>query len=189
MEIVAIFALEKESLYTVQYADESMHEWERLFDDWTDAEYLYDFFEAHETDLTAGFWGNITIEEAVEKTIEDARKLRQFIYALAKDGKDDLQSALQTHFKPLNNKCYDYQQPLLQSKAYGLRNKSWLRLYAIRINANVYVISGGAIKLTETMNKRAHLLDEIEKLKITQQFLKENDLIHEYNFDFLEFQA
>lgn len=187
MEIIAIFALEKESLYTVRYVDESIHEWERLFDNWTDAEYLYDFFEEQEGDLTAGFWGAITIEEAVEKTIEDARKLRQFIYALAKKGKHDLQNTLQTHFKPLNDNCYDYRQSLLQSKAYGLWNKSWLRLYAIRIDANVFVISGGAIKLTPTMNERDHLLKELDKLKITQKYLKENDLKHEYNFDFLEF--
>ena len=189
MKIVTIFALEKESLYTVQYADQEMYEWNRIFDKWTDTEFLYDFFETHETDLTAGFWGNISIEEAVEKTIEEARKLRQFIYALAKKGKDDLKDSLQTHFKPLNKNCYEYQRPLLQSKAYGLYNKSWLRLYAIRIDANVFVLSGGAIKLTENMNTRDHLLEELKKLEITKKFLQENDLTHDYNFDFLEFQG
>jgi hypothetical protein len=186
MKIVAIFALEKESLYTVQYENEQMHEWDRLFDNWTDAEYLYNFFEEHETDLTAGFWGNISIEDAVLRTIEDARKLRQFVFLLAQKGKNDLKESLQTHFKPLNKNCYDYQKPLLSSKAYGLRNKSWLRLYALRIDANVFVICGGAIKLTENMNFRNHLLNELEKMEITKKFLQQQELTHDYNFDFLE---
>jgi hypothetical protein len=186
MKIITIFALEKESLYTVQYENEECHEWKRLFDNWTDAEHLFNFFEEHEPDLTAGFWGDISIEDAVMRTISDARKLRQFVFSLAQKGKNDLKESLQTHFKPLNNKCYDYQRPLLASKAYGLRHKSWLRLYAVRINANMFVISGGAIKLTENMNTRNHLLNELKKMEITQKFLQQQNLTHDYNFDFLE---
>jgi len=70
-----------------------------------------------------------------------------------------------------------------------LTNKSWLRLYAIRIDANVFVISGGAIKLTPNMNERDHLLKELSKLEITKSFLKEMDLVYDYNFDFLELQV
>jgi hypothetical protein len=50
----------------------------------------------------------------------------------------------------------------------------------------MFVISGGAIKLTENMNTRNHLLNELKKMEITQKFLQQQNLTHDYNFDFLE---
>lgn len=60
---------------------------------------------------------------------------------------------------------------------------SWLRIYAIRVDVNLFVISGGAIKLTPTMNETDHLILELDKLEITKQYLldDENDQI-----DFVE---
>jgi hypothetical protein len=59
-----------------------------------------------------------------------------------------------------------------KSKAYGTGSKSWLRIYAVRLNYNFFVISGSAIKLTKTMNERAHLRGELHKLDVLVGFLK-----------------
>lgn len=61
------------------------------------------------------------------------------------------------------------------NKAKGLNKPSWLRIYAIRLDANLFVVSGGAIKLTETMNERAHLIQELRKLELTKAYLLDEE--------------
>lgn len=76
---------------------------------------------------------------------------------------------------------------LQKSKAYGILRKSWLRIYAIRIAKNIYIISGGAIKLTQKMNNDDLRL-ELNKLEITKQFLIDKGLFDEYDFEYLELE-
>lgn len=53
----------------------------------------------------------------------------------------------------------------------------------------MFIVTGGAIKLTETMNEREHLLNELDKLKRVKQFLIENGIIDNDSIDdFLEIQ-
>ena len=61
-----------------------------------------------------------------------------------------------------------------KEKAKGERvdkHDSWLRLYAIRFQKNSYLITGGAIKLTRTMQEREHTLAELQKLEMVRNFL------------------
>jgi hypothetical protein len=74
----------------------------------------------------------------------------------------------------------------LQSNAYGQTYHSWLRLYAIRISKNLYVVSGGAIKLTKAMKGIPHLEVELKKLLVTQEYLKEIGLFDEDDYEFIE---
>lgn len=41
------------------------------------------------------------------------------------------------------------------------QHPSWLRIYGIRIEPNVYIVTGGAIKLTATMQEREHTQKEL----------------------------
>ena len=54
---------------------------------------------------------------------------------------------------------------------YRRRNARWLRLYAIRFQRNSYLVTGGAIKLTHTMQEREHTLEELRKLEKVRNFL------------------
>lgn len=188
MKIVAIFAVENNSLLSVQFDKEVSDEFTLLFDNWNDVEFLEQFFEDNKADLQSGFFGNISIEEAVFRTIEDAEMLEEYIRAVAQTGKvNPDKSRLDLLFSSLHKNDYSIQ--LLQSKAYGRGRRSWLRLYAIRIAENLYVVSGGAIKLTDTMNDRPHLLRELEKLKVTQRYLREVDLLNEDDYEFIEISS
>ena len=42
---------------------------------------------------------------------------------------------------------------------------------AIRFQKNSYLITGGAIKLTRTMQEREHTLSELQKLEMVRNFL------------------
>ncbi|MCM1440178.1 MAG: hypothetical protein NC131_13395 [Roseburia sp.] len=62
------------------------------------------------------------------------------------------------------------------------RHASWLRIYAIRLEPNVYVVTGGAIKLSRTMQEREHTAHELEKLNHCKAFLKANGVFDQGSF-------
>ncbi len=203
-----MFAIEiivKDSLYAVKYTDDNDEfennefieghknpdEFNRLFINWQDPEYLDGFFNKNKEDLQKEFYGNISIEEAIQKTIDEAYKLGQKILSVAEKGKESISESLQTLFKPLNNYENEiYPIPIYQkSKVYGSNYKSWLRIYALRIEKNVFIITGGAIKLTKTMNEREHLKKELKKLENVKSFLISEGIIdNDSIIDFLELE-
>jgi hypothetical protein len=183
MRISTIFALKEFVLYSVAYDDNEM-EFKRLFDQWiSDFEFLEDFFEENIKDLQSGYFGNISIEEAIERTRESAIKLRKQFNDTAQNT-DTSNRRIQELFRPLHNNEYK-----LKSLSKEKSKRDWLRIYAIRISENTYVVSGGAIKLTETMNENTpHLRLELQKLEMTKQFLKDYNLTDESDFGFFEFE-
>ena len=67
------------------------------------------------------------------------------------------------------------------------KHASWLRLYAIKLEPGIYIVTGGAIKLTKTMQERSHTLRELEKMEKVR-----NDLISQNVIDadsFVEYLA
>lgn len=57
-------------------------------------------------------------------------------------------------------------------KAYGTQNPSLLRLYAIKLKSNCYLLTGGGIKYCRKMNESPDLQNEIEKIKKVRSFLQ-----------------
>lgn len=178
MKIVDTFVIVEDSLYSVKYDSEEAHEFERLFNLWNDPEYLESFFQKHKADLNNSFWNGITVEKAIKQTREDAKKLEKKLREIAEKGKTNNDETLSTFFQPLSKGKYGEFE---KDKA----KQSWLRIYAIRIDVNEFVVSGGAIKLTKTMNERPHLLDELKKLDITLKSLQDGE-DEEDDLDFLE---
>ncbi|MEA3496045.1 MAG: hypothetical protein U9R42_08420 [Bacteroidota bacterium] len=113
-----MFAIEiivKDSLYAVKYTDrvdefennkfivgdEPRDEFNRLFNNWQDTEYLENFFYKHSDDLQQEFYNYISINEAIIKTIKEVYEFQQKLLSIAENGKKDLFQCLQTLFKPL----------------------------------------------------------------------------------------
>ncbi len=65
MEIVSIFG---KNLFAIRFEGETKDEFSRLFELWQNPEYLEGFFEIHKADMTNGFWGNISVEDAIIRT-------------------------------------------------------------------------------------------------------------------------
>lgn len=187
MKIVDRFAVVEESLYSVLFdtevgavdendeiiPNEKLHEFNRLFDFWNDANRLREFFEKNENDLNDDYWEGITIDEAIRKTRNEAKKLKLIILEYAQKGKTERLYNLSTIFKPLTDGKYE--KKLEKDKVRLDERKAWLRMYAIRIDANFFMICGGSIKLRETLNDRIYLLKELEKLEITQKLLSDGN--------------
>ena len=75
---------------------------------------------------------------------------------------------------------------MLQKEKARLKNMvshpSWLRLYAIKLTPGVYIITGGAIKLTATMQEREHTRKELVKMDKVRRFLLEENIIDDDGF-------
>lgn len=172
MKIVDIFAVVNNSLFSVQYEGKEIHEFRRLLTLWNDIEYLRAFLYEHSTDVHTDFWGGITIREAVLKIRRDASNLESKLIDLANKGKTNKYETLSTLFKPFDDRSTgqaDYEK----HKTYGIAKPSMIRLYAIRLKINSFLICGGAIKLIKGMD-RQHLQHEKLKLQIAQQYCREN---------------
>lgn len=163
MKIVRIIN-DTNSLLSVYNEDEGISEFEKLFDEWTDPETVYEFFKTHQNDLQT-----YTIDEAVNRNIDDAHALEDKFYDIAENNNEQLQ----TLFKPLSNNQFRLTK-FQRSKAYGELRKSWLRVYAVRIEANKYIVTGGAIKLTQTMQERPHTQEQLNRLTQIRDYLKKN---------------
>jgi hypothetical protein len=169
MKIVDIFAVEEDSLYAVLYEGEELDEFNRMMDMWSDPEYLEEFFEENRADLENGFFGNITIEKAIAQVRMESKRLKNLLIEIAQQGKSDRTNTLTTLFKPLWKNPTSI-EPFEKNKVKAIRKKCMIRMYAIRIDTNLFIISGGAIKLTKTMNDRPHLQGELKKLEVTQSY-------------------
>lgn len=60
---------------------------------------------------------------------------------------------------------------------YGTIKPSLLRMYAIKMSANVYLITGGGIKLADTIQNSPGLKDRVlQDIDKVRTFLKENGI-------------
>jgi len=171
MEFVRIFEGE-DNLLTVKYYGQDEDEFAKIFNEWTDIKHLDNFFSTNESDLKRPHWGGITIEQAIIETRREALKFRGHLKIMSSKTKKERISVFARLFHPLSN--YEPELSYLnKKKVYGLRKKTWLRLYAIKVCDDMFIITGGTIKLTDRMDERPHTLNELRKLEKCRQYLKE----------------
>ena len=115
-------------MYSFLYDEETVSEFRKLFNQWDDVEYLESFFSEHIDDLQSGFWGIISVEYAVLRTIEEAKNLEKKLIEVARMGQKDRYSTLSSLFKPLHDKTTTIEE-FEFNKVKGRERKSWLRIY------------------------------------------------------------
>jgi hypothetical protein len=151
---------------------EQQNEFDKFFEVTNDIEYLHNFFDKNRSDLMAGFFGKMTTGEAVLRTLEEVEEMEDALYDYAEQGFTGNGNCLQPLFKPLNN--FEYVICAHQKSKARLK-RGWLRIYAIRLAQNCYLVTGGAIKITYNM-ERIHLQDELMKLEMAKTFLRNNGI-------------
>lgn len=165
-------------LWAVRYDGEADNALYNLFDQWNDVVWLRSFFKKHIDDLSSYF--KITdINKAIYDTIEDAERLQCLIMDISPEANLDLL------FRPLDNKRTS--DMLLGKEKGKLKNRinhaSWLRIYALKLSSGIYIITGGAIKLTATMQERNHTLAELSRMEAVRQFLLNEQIIDDDSFN------
>jgi hypothetical protein len=165
MKIVRIFK-GNNNLLSFKYDNEDENEFDRLFDLWNDIEFLYDFFEDNVEYLKDIYWTSESIDNVVLETRELAGKFEDQL--LDYEFKDDYvqQMYLEEIFEPLEISSF---RDIALSKTKA--KKSWLRIYALKVNKSSFIITGGAIKLTAKMEEHEITKNELVKLEICRHYL------------------
>lgn len=169
---------ENEKLWAVRYDDCLDNVLDSILGQWNDVVWLRNFFKANLNDLTSYF--KITdVNEAIYDTIEDSERLQCLIMDISPDAN------LYELFRPLdNNRTLEM---LLGKEKARLHNTpkhaSWLRIYAIKLEPGIYVITGGTIKLTRTMQEREHTLVELARMEKVRRFMLDNYIMDKDSFD------
>lgn len=154
MKIVSIFA---ERLFSFHYENENLNEFERLLDIWTNVAYLKEYAEKNNV-------------EDIEQFIDDRLK-EAYIYEDILIEIRDSNEALETFFRPL----YDNEiKAVIYSLQKGKIKNYSLRIYAIRIDEDCFVVTGGAIKMSQTMQGHPDTDEELKKLINAKRYLLEN---------------
>ena len=153
-------------LWAVRFNKDNENALQKVLSQWQDAEWLADFFMQNMDDLISYF--RITnIEDAIYQTMEDRDEMACIIMDISPDANLD------------HNRISE----MLLGKEKGRPSRrSWLRLYAIKLSMGIYIITGGAIKLTRTMQEREHTLQELEKMEKVRNFLIQERVFDEDSF-------
>lgn len=156
MKIIRIF---ENRLLAFHYDEEEENEYERLMGLWTDPLYVRNFLRER---LSFD-----KIDELAMDILADGKKLDSDLEALSRNTKLKMEFA----FRPLHNQEYQV-RALSKQKA----RKNYLRLYALQIDSDCFVITGGAIKLTHLMEDSPLTLTELAKLEKARSFLQDNGI-------------
>lgn len=159
-------------LWAVVYDGDQQDILSQTFTHWLDPAFLEDFFSRNSKDLEEYF--HITnLDVAIYDTLADAASLSCLILDIRPDAN------LDTLFCPLENQRIR-EMLLSREKAKGKRqtaHSSWLRIYAIKLDKGIYLITGGAIKLTHLMSEREHTLNELRKMEMVRNYLLDNGIV------------
>jgi len=115
------------------------------------------------------------INQFVKNRLSDAEKIQDCIDDLLEQSKP-----LEYYFIPL----YDQETGIkILSKQKGKTStKDGLRIYAIKIDINCFVITGGAIKMSQAMQDHSCTREELKKIEKARDYLKENGVFDEDSF-------
>jgi hypothetical protein len=64
----------------------------------------------------------------------------------------------------------------------GKMRRNKLRLYAVKIDTNCFVITGGAIKMSQRMDEHPDTNMELKKLNAAREYFRTNDVFDEDSF-------
>lgn len=178
MQILPIFTEQDEGVYSIALDGSQQDVLTVLRDDWSNPEFVRNFFKKNKHLLDQPRYSDFTVNEASMKTLEDAIILFEQLENYARSGFESDYENLSDFFKPLHKN--ETNLPTYQaSKTYGISIKdSWLRLYAIRLDVNCYLITGGGFKLVAAMQDDNYLTEQLNIIKETQQYLESMGVIY-----------
>lgn len=173
MKFVDIFAEEldyREQLFSVVYPNKKGNygssEYEKLLDLWTNVEYLRHYAKTNNVKH---------INDFVRKRLRDAEKIEDFIDDILESGEP-----LDRYFHQLNNN--ETGVKVLSLRKGKTSKKDGLRLYAIKIDTNCFLITGGAIKMSLKNNDHPGTREEMKKIENVKSYLQSKGIIDEDSF-------
>ena len=177
MEIIDIFTSKhtKKGLHSIKFDDEELCEFDRLFEQWGSAQYVRKYLKQNLSYLQSGFYGDITLEQAITEVMQEVFDIRMKLYQLSKGKKSEIGNRLEEIFQPLS--VADARDQELRREKLKLKGKSKVRIYAIRVTPDIYIVTGGAIKLVESMQDHDDTTEELRKINRVKNWLRNENII------------
>ena len=178
MEIVEIY---ENWLYSIQFDEEDLNEYVRVFKEWHDLDYLEKFFTDNAVHIDTPFWKDAGLdpnepEASAQKILDEAEELEEYIEELVSNMKVGEKPSFDEYFHFLDGK-YKCLWTLEPMKSHGTNRPSLLRLYAIKLGPNCYLIVYGGIKLGDTIQNSPVLKDKVfNKIDNVLNYLKANGI-------------
>ena len=169
------------SLFAVHFDEKDFNEYEDAFALWQDLDYLVKYFSDNANLLATDFWKSIPIptdyEDLAQIIIDESFDLQEYIEEVASNTANGAEPDFDTFFQELGGKYKNLRQYIPQ-KAYGTNTPTMLRLYAIRIEPNCYLVVHGGIKLTPDIQGTPALRQQLfSKIDNVLHFLKVNGIL------------
>ncbi len=164
-------------LWAVRFEGKKDNALAEVLDQWNNIVWLRSFFKENIEDLESYF--KITdVNQAIYDTLEDADRLQCLILDISPDADLD---KLFRHLEPgrMTEMLLGKEKARVANRS---RHASWLRIYAIKLSKGVYIITGGAIKLTATMQERQHTIDELSKMEKVRNYLIDEQIVDDESF-------
>lgn len=144
-------------------------------------DYLVNFFTENSDCVNTDFWIKAglnpnTPEQSAARVIDEADNLETYIRQIVENCSKGEEPDFDVYFHFLGGK-YKCLWSLEPVKSYGTYSPSLLRLYAIKIDSNCYLIVYGGIKLGDTIQNSPVLKDMVfKKIDSVINFLKANGI-------------
>lgn len=173
MEIEEIFP---PYIYSVRYAEYADNEFDRLLDMWNDTSEITCFLNDNIQLVTGAFW-RTTPENMARQILDEAEELEDLFDEYRANADANAKPDFDNLFRYLEGK-YKYETKHFPMKSYGPQRPSLIRLYAIKMGPNCYLITGGGIKLADTIQNSPDLKDHVlQNIDRVRDYLKANGIM------------
>lgn len=162
MKIVDIFA---PTLFAFHYGGEADNEYDRLMDNWTDVSYLRNYAKNNSID---------NVNQFVKDRLKDAEQIQDLLEEITTN-----KEPLEYYFRTLFDSESGIKTLSLQK---GKIERNGIRLYAVKIDENCFVITGGAMKMSQAMQDHPDSNLELTKIKAAKAYLQENTIVDKDSF-------
>lgn len=175
LKIILIF---EKNLYSFSYNNDPETVFHKLFRRWTNPKKL----------------SEIAASENMSK--EDAEKFRKNILTDVKNLTKLIRKCVEHntlneffepfHKNPIKNEKFQESKGKFQSSVTAKTSK--LRVYALRVNSEEFIITGGSIKFSRATQGETYTQKQVDDMKLLQAFLKDrgyspDDIIYHLNCD------
>lgn len=169
MELVHIH---KPYLYSIKYDGEDSDEYNRLMEEWLDVYEVNNFLCDNITTFNE-YWSDFFSNtlEAAEQIAEEANVMESYFEDVAYNTSVGEFPDYDSYFQYLDG-VYSCEVRYIPMKGYGIYRPSLIRVYAIKIEPNVYVVVDGGIKLGKKIQNSPGLKEHvIKKINIARTYL------------------
>jgi hypothetical protein len=161
MKFACIF---ENQLYSFHYDEYNENEYDRNINLWSNTAYLFEFAKENNIQDIVAF---------VDEIYDNLEELEDLINEIAESS-----GQFKRLFIPLEHSETNKTISLRKGKI----NHNRLRLYAIKIIDELFIITGGAIKMSQRMLDHPGTAGELVKLSVARQYLDINDIHNEDAF-------